>query len=358
MNVIFYGFQFAHHGKHTAFLGLKKEFKKRGIRVVTALRPQIFYKRGVRRFRKLWMQIQERRLYSFFRCDPNTIVHYFFPENSMFHASRWKGNRKLIMTCHQPVTEDFFEHLKQKNKYFIDGLKSADVIILMASKDIRAYQEFAPQAKVICIPHGVDVSFFSHKNISWRNNKKKGDKQVLTVGNWLRDFEFWSKVVNEILKIRDDIRFTVIAGDDAQNKIKKAFNHSVPSKIKMLSGISDEQLLYTYAKSDLLFLPLTDAWANNALLESSSMSVPVMATDLPAVREYLSDDLAFLFTNDSVKTVANQLQDILNDEKALLEKGKALRHRIENKFSWEKIVDQHLNFYKKFDSPKWPNNLK
>ena len=357
MKAVFYGFQFAHHGKHTSFLALKKEFEKKGVRVITAIRPQIFFMRGFRRFRKLWMQTQERRLYRFFNSDSDTAVHYFFPENSMFHASRWKGDNKLIMTCHQPVTEGFFDRLEWKNKPFVEGIKKADVIILMASNDIRKYEAFAPQAKVVCISHGVDTSFFSRKNMPNSTDKQKNGKQVLTVGNWLRDYRFWADVVKAVLSTRDDIAFTVIAGEEAQNKILKAFDNSLPPEVKLLSGISDEQLRDTYAESDLLFLPLSDAWANNALLEASSMSVPVMVTDLPAVREYLKDDLAVYFTNQSAKAAAEQLQNVLANEKGLIEKGKALRLRIENEFSWEKIVELHLDLYKKLEYPKWPRKF-
>jgi glycosyltransferase involved in cell wall biosynthesis len=33
-----------------------------------------------------------------------------------------------------------------------------------------------------------------------------------------------------------------------------------------------------------------------------------------------------------------------------LEKGRALRARAENEYSWKKIAEQHLDLYKKIDS--------
>ena len=138
MNVVFYGFQFAHHSKRSGFLPLKKVLRKNRVRVVTALRPQIFWKRGFRRLMPLWMKIQERRLYRFFNLDSIKVVHYLWPENSLFHAPKWKGAKKLIMTCHQPVNKVFFDRIRKKNPYFIDGVKSADVIILTASASMEA----------------------------------------------------------------------------------------------------------------------------------------------------------------------------------------------------------------------------
>lgn len=356
-NTVFYGFQFAHHGNHTAFFALKKVLEKANIRVVSALRPRIFWMRGWRRLLPFWMQIQECRIHRFFKNDSTKVVHYFFPENTLFNAPRWKGSKKLVMTCHQPVNEGFFDRVGKKGKYFLNGVKNADVIILMASNDIHFYQKIAPKAKVICIPHGVDTSFFSRKNMPCDIQKKHEIKQILTVGNWLRDYRFWAEVAKEILRTRKDIEFAVVAGAEAQEEIKTSFNNSVPSKIKMLSGISDEELRDVYATSDLLFLPLIDAWANNALLEASSMGVPVMATDLPAVREYLSDDLAICFKNDSAKAVAEQIQVVLRDEEGLLQKGRALRERMEYKFSWGKIAERHMEIYRMLDSTDWARNF-
>ena len=53
------------------------------------------------------------------------------------------------------------------------------------------------------------------------------------------------------------------------------------------------------------------------------------------------------FTNNSAKVTADQLQDIITDEKGLAQRGRALRDRVENEFSWRKIVDRHLELYKK-----------
>ena len=161
----------------------------------------------------------------------------------------------------------------------------------------------------------------------------------------MRDWGFWTDVVKEILSKRKDITFTVIAGNDAQKEIKVKFKNTVPNEIRMLSGISDDELRDEYAKSEILFLPLKDSCANNALLEAASMEVPIMVTDLPATREYLTDDLGIYFDNVSAKATSARLQVVLKNEDSLKIKGKMLRARAEKEFSWDKIAERYLRLY-------------
>ena len=231
-NILFYGFQFTHHGGFSAFTALKKTFKSKGIKVVTAIIPSIFYVRGFRRFYQLWMRLQEGRLYNFFKSSDSGGVHYYFPDNSLFCGIKWKKNKKIIITCHQPVDKNYFERIRITNSYIYEGIKKADIIILMASDGIPIYKKVAPQAEVLCIPYGIDTTFFSRNalNISPRNISI--NKRVLTVGGWLRDYRFWVAVVKKVLVQDETIEFTVIASADTINIIKDEFNNKIPARIK------------------------------------------------------------------------------------------------------------------------------
>jgi len=344
--VIFYGFQFAHHGDYSAFNALKRKLKKSGIKVVTAQRPKVFFQRGFRRFLPVWMQIQELKLYKYFKDESVGIVHYFFPENSIYNGPKWRKDTKIILTCHQPVKRNYFKLQEKIKPEFIRGIKNADAIILMSSNDIEAYKRFAPQADVLYIPHGIDIEFFKRVKSDGNPEQKDGCKHVLTVGSWLRDYDFWAEVVKNILKHSErNYKFTIVAGDEIQKKIADKFDNNIPHEIEMLTKISDQKLRATYASSDLMFLPLIDSWANNALLEAAAMELPIMVTDLPSIREYFTNDLPFYFYNKSAEKVSHKLIEILGNNYMLNEKGKALRSYVEKNYSWEKIVDKHIEKY-------------
>ena len=72
-----------------------------------------------------------------------------------------------------------------------------------------------------------------------------------------------------------------------------------------------------------------------------------MATDLPAVKEYLGNDQAVCFLNTDARAVAEQLCDIVNDNDRLENIGRALRDRMVDQYSWEKIAIAHAVLYNK-----------
>jgi len=337
---VFFGFQFFHHGSHAAF-GAMKGAMRPYARVIDASPPSTRLQISpLRRIDFQWRRLSEVLLLPTYRRKEPCVLHYFFPENTLFKGAEWKRHHKLVLTCHQPVESDPFQQLMQTRPGFVDGLKAADVIILMASNDRVAYQQIAPQAEVICIPHGVDTEFFEPQP-----REHSETKNVLTVGNWLRNYACWNRVVRRVLDQREDVCFTVIAGKNAQQEILAAFNGALPDTIRLLSGISDEELRDEYAKADLLFLPLIDAWANNALLEGAAMGLPQLVTDLPATREYLGDDNATFVGNNDPDLIAGRMIGLFDDDVVLKERGARLRDRMVEQFAWPVIAKRHAELY-------------
>ena len=111
-------------------------------------------------------------------------------------------------------------------------------------------------------------------------------------------------------------------------------------------GISDSQLHALYLRAALLFLPLQDGAANNAILEAMAHGLPIVTTDLPSTRFY-TNNLAMLVPPSPAKYAAairkklNELGSADNrqqDSAALQERAKAL--------SWQKIAQgMHENLY-------------
>ena len=89
---------------------------------------------------------------------------------------------------------------------------------------------------VIYIPHGVDINFFK-PNFNLRSNKSKN---IVFVGQHLRDFDVFNNTVSQLLEDDDEIIINVIIKEDAVSKVIKH------PKINIHSGISDLDLLKIY----------------------------------------------------------------------------------------------------------------
>jgi glycosyltransferase involved in cell wall biosynthesis len=341
MNALFYGFQFPHHGRFSAFSALSAEMKKNGINVCDIHFPDIpLWVPG--RIRgpaaQKWYEANECRLKKAFKSGET--VHYFFPENSLFRAPEWKRNGALVLSCHQPAQQIIKANQCRGRKYFLEGLKSADAVVLMASCEIDAYRELSSGGNVFCIPHGVDTDFFSPVSAA---PDPAGIFRILTVGNWLRDYPLWAQVVEQVAGQSSEVEFSVLANAD-QLAAATANLKSARGKVRILRGISDEQLREEYQRTDLIFLPLINAWANNALLEGMACGKPVVATDLPAIREYAGSAARFV-EKGSVDAAVAEILRLIPAKKERGALGEQARQRMVSAFSWNTIAQQYLNLY-------------
>jgi glycosyltransferase involved in cell wall biosynthesis len=95
----------------------------------------------------------------------------------------------------------------------------------------------------------------------------------------------------------------------------------------LLDRISDAELLRLYQASTVAILSVTMAVGNNALLEQMACGLPVVATNVGAVREYLGDEAGLLFPPGDAGALAAGVLRLLEDDSARRRMGTAARVR-------------------------------
>ncbi|MEP4077636.1 glycosyltransferase family 4 protein [Haloferula sp.] len=341
--VTFYGFQYPHHGQRSGYTALAREMREL-CTVKSFGHPSrgcgVLHKLGLKglssKFPAFWFGLMERRVRKALSRE-GSLVHYFFPEDCLRSGGDWKGCGKLAVTLHQPLS-----HMKELEKDglipgFFEGLRSADLVILMSGAELESYRTYLPESRVESIPHGIDTSFFRPSE----NEKKEGSLRILTVGTWLRDYNLWAETAGLLKSHGLCAKHTVIANKAAIAEAKNTCPKGID--VEWRTGISDLELSKAYRESDLLFLPLKDAGANNALLEAMATGLPVVCSDLPATREYLGAD--GVFAVNSPEAFCNSIIELWSDESGRREIGANLRARACAEFSWAAIARQHMCLY-------------
>lgn len=340
MRPVFYGFSFAHHGPHAAFHGLARALSD--CRVIDVTPPRWFERlppRLANSARYRWYKYSEWRLRPAFAARPRRAIHYFFPENTMFRADRWKGPHRLIATVHQPP-ERIRHLITNPNPYsrLIEGLNACDDLVVQTACDVAPFTALFPRARLHYIPLGVDATFFRPAP----GVRPEDPPRILTVGNWLRDYRLWADVAADLGARRPDLRFDVVANPDTQAAARAALGDRRVA-VTWHAGISDAALRDLYASATLLFLPLTAAMANDALLEAMAMALPVAVSDLAATRDYLGDaGDYFANTPDAAR---GTIEGLLADPAARCARGERGRRRAETIFDWPRVADSYRALY-------------
>lgn len=257
------------------------------------------------------------------RCllDRTDVVHYIDGEHSLRFLPRWLRRLRdrrttIVASFHQPP-------------HLLDGLVDPRVIAALDTAFVVApsqegyFRQFLPPDRVCTILSGVDSDFFHPTG----RTLARATFRCITVGQWLRDWNTLRAAVQ--LTRRSAIEFHVVTGGTTGLE-------DLPN-VTFHRGVTDDRLRDLYSQSDALLLPLEDATANNALLEGMACGLPVISTDIDAVRAYVTPDAAILVPRGDAGALADAILALWRDPASREVMGRAARRRAES-LSWHNVA--------------------
>lgn len=234
--------------------------------------------------------------------------------------------KKVILFFHQPPS---WHKLYWGNFEVFNDFKA----IVVLSSSHKAFFEAKIDIPVILIKHGVNLDFF------YPDYKKKNTpiKHILFVGSWLRDFETLYNVVFKLKQSGYPFKLNcVIPRKDRENQLLVRL--AVFNEVDFISDLNANDLRELYQSNDILFLPLIDSTANNAMNEAIACGLPVVTTDIGGTRDYLSPKFASFCEPGNHEQHATEVIKWLN----LIQQGKVNRSEIrkhaEENLNWKNIA--------------------
>lgn len=205
---------------------------------------------------------------------------------------------------------------------------------------------------LVVINNGVDLNKFQC------TNRVSGDKKIiLGVGN-LKNRKGFHVVIKALGKIKEqlgDFAYYIVGSDiDHQyfDELKGTISElGLINRVHFLTDINDKELLNLYCKSDLFILTpilLTYKFEGFGLvyLEASACGVPVIGSrDCGAVDAIAENKTGLLVDQNNPDQTADAIMKIFSDVDLAQSYGRA-GITWAQEFSWNKITDKYLEFYK------------
>ncbi|TWP38031.1 MSMEG_0565 family glycosyltransferase [Leekyejoonella antrihumi] len=124
------------------------------------------------------------------------------------------------------------------------------------------------------------------------------------------------------------------------------FGLALGSDVIQVGTVSDETLHHWYRSADALAFPsLKEGWGL-AVLEALSAELPTVTSDIPVLREYLTDGVTAVLTRaDDPTDLARGMRSLMDDpplRSRLASDGLALAHR----FTWAQAAAEHERLYR------------
>ena len=289
---------------------------------------------GVRHYGSTWNALvpwrDERRLAREADAGAGDVVHFLWGEFAAPREPRRFNGRgaKIVGTFHcsarrQPQVLGNFR-----------CLQNFDRISVMSKSQIPFFVGRGfPAERIDVTLHGVDSEFFCPpaKEIVRGNDALN----LLLVGSTERDHEFAAAVMGELRN--DSVRLGVLT-----SKVNHAAYAGL-GNVTILPFFNDEELRDAYRNADLVFMPLLDCTANNAVLEAMSCGTPVMTNRVGGIPEYVDAESNFVFDGKDAKNWADRIRAINSSRAELAQRRIAVRAWAE-KFSWRLVAPMFHDF--------------
>ena len=335
-------FSFPHHGYYSSYHRLL-HYLTADDTVVDATLPQWaqqrpFKLRGLtEKAFKVWKESAAWRHANNTNAD---WLHYLYPEHGYYIGQKNRKKRtKLAMSCH--LSKSTLEANPVIHSRLCGGFSKANALIVMSPDSVGYYQKLAPNAQVRFIPHGIDVHYFCPGAVWQADNEAI---QILTVGIMQRDFKALALLINLAASEGKKWKFVLLSSRQSLGMVRSMLSIKGMAMVQFLSGISDEALLRLYQESTLLYLPLLDATANNAVVESMACGLPMLLTDFAATRAY-AGDTAFYVEQGNYSGAYEQMGHLLHTPKKLREAATKSRELAVSELAWETIIQKHRNMF-------------
>lgn len=263
------------------------------------------------------------------------VIHNTFLEDNHGYLGRFRRQNgfALIATTHQPAS---WWKFMQKPTSFLQDL---DHLLAVSTNEADFFDALLP-GRVSFIRHGVDTEYFRiTRPIEQR------PLRLLFVGNWLRDTAFFADTITTLLKADPGILVDMVYSVDYDINNPLMALCRFP-QVQMHRYISNEALLDLYNQSRLLFLPLKDTTANNAMMEAMACGLPIVTNPLPGTSDYTNDNVCYCYSGKD-DCVAYLLHAIY-DEATLMQRSQQARTLVTEQCSLEKVAAAHAKVYRRF----------
>ncbi len=241
-------------------------------------------------------------------------------------------------------------------------LDAADLVITVSEVNAECLIDRGVEgSRIHVIPNGVDARTFAYgapRELSSETVTLAQPLQLLYSGT----MSAWQGVpvaIEALKQLRKDFpAFLKLVGTvhPRQRRHLQNLIHSLGlgDSIEILDPVSKQELAKLHQQADVILAPLTRNDRNLVqgccplkVLEGMASGTPVVASDLPVVRELMnSDGEGILVRAGSAKAIKDGILRLIRDEGLSNRLSRAARRRVERDFIWTKSQDKLISVYR------------
>jgi glycosyltransferase involved in cell wall biosynthesis len=327
--------RYGHHSPHSGYSRLAEygvnEFQGEIIRVAKPLPRSIVRERMLwrlaagtpgydRRAMAAELDVAWRMLH-----ERESIFHFLYGETTYRYTGLLNNLRqnRLVATFHLPPTG--LSHAVQVK----DHLRRLSAVVCVGPNQCDFFDGIVDKDRVFYVPLGIDTEYFTPP----LSSEVRNPDLCLVVGENYRDFPTLRGVIELVSYWRPKTQFVLVASPKTLERVGRHPNLIVKS------GVPEPELLELYRTASLMVLPLHEATANNAVLESMACGLPMVISDVGAIPDYVSTKSGALVPVQEARKMAEVVVELLDSPRDRERIGDCAREQA-IRFAWPTVVKQ------------------
>jgi glycosyltransferase involved in cell wall biosynthesis len=299
-----------------------------------------------------WDLPKMARLVSFLRRERIDFLH-----THLFHAdlvgrpaAYLAGVPHLVHTVH--TAEGRFRPWQFAFARLAAGWCDRIVCVSRSARDFHAHRSGLPLSRYTVIPNGVDAAAFAREETvrqrlrqSW--GVQEGDVLAAYVGrlDCEKGLDTLLAALDRLAAQQRPLRL-VVAGDGPQRGMLENFIACAEGgrQVRYLGFVSDVRGVLSAA--DMLVMPSRWEGFGLAAAEAMAASLPVVATDVPGLRDVVQRGVTgLLVPRDDPAALASAIRQLSDDAETRRQMGQAGRERVDRLYPIEATIRAHEDLY-------------
>jgi len=187
------------------------------------------------------------------------------------------------------------------------------------------------------VPWGVDLDVFKPVN---RHTKVRTNCQILCNRSWEPRYgvDVLARAFGLAAANRKDVGLILLGGGSQAQSIRTILSSSgVLDRVQFGGQVSQKELPGWYREADLFISPSHVDGTSVSLLEALASGLPVLVSDIPGNKEWISDGInGWLFQDGDPGALAEKMITVLDQPERLVEVGRAGRRSVQERGDWVK----------------------
>lgn len=266
----------------------------------------------------------------------------------------------LAVTIHHPITKDYklemesASNWKEKlssirwhnflpmQKRVVPRLQNI-ICVSQPSKEDVINEFLAAKDNIRVIPNGIDINTFKPSELT-----KELNFRIVTTASAdipLKGLRHLLLALPRIIRKFPLTTLTVIGKSPKKSKLNKIIDDlKLEDRISFKSGVSEEEIVEIYHRSDLAVIPSLYEGFGFGAGEAMACGIPLISTDSGGLKQVIGD-AALKIKPGSVEEIEEGILKLFNEDELRTQLAIKGRKRMEEMFDWNIAAKNYAGFF-------------